>query len=232
MAFKFNPTTGKLDTVADPGGSDTQIQVNDGGVFAGFVELLWNKITKVFTVKGDINLDDGGSFTTSVQFLPPTQNQAITFPDASGTVALVAGQQGSVLFYNAGRLDATTALWDTANGFRFLEPFGYATGASGNVTQATSKSTGVTLNKGCGRITTNNASLAADAVVTFTLTNSLIGAGDQLILTNASGGTLGAYHFAARCAAGSATIAIRNLTAGDLAEAIVIGFLLFKAPNI
>ena len=106
---------------------------------------------------------------------------------------------------------------------------GYITGEGGTVTQATSKATAVTLNKKCGQITMNAASLAADTTVTFTLTNSTIAATDLLVLNHASGGTAGAYLLNAQAAAGSASINVRNVTAGALAEAIVIGFAVIKA---
>lgn len=106
---------------------------------------------------------------------------------------------------------------------------GYATGAGGTVTQATSKSTGVTLNKVCGRITMNGAALAAATAVTFTLTNSAIDAGDIIVLNHVSGGTAGSYVLNAQAASGSATINVRNVTAGSLSEAIVIGFAVVKA---
>ncbi len=106
---------------------------------------------------------------------------------------------------------------------------GYITGEGGTVTQATSKATAVTLNKKCGRITMNAASLAAATTVTFTLTNSTIAATDLLVLNHVSGGTAGAYLLNAQAAAGSASINVRNVTAGALAEAIVIGFAVIKA---
>jgi hypothetical protein len=49
-----------------------------------------------------------------------------------------------------------------------------------------------------------------------------------LVLNHVSGGTMGSYTLNARCAAGSATIDIRNNTAGSLGEALVIGFALIK----
>jgi len=106
---------------------------------------------------------------------------------------------------------------------------GYITGEGGTVTQATSKATAVTLNKKCGRITMHNASLAAATTVTFTLTNSTIAATDLLVLNHVSGGTAGAYLLNAQAAAGSASINVRNVTAGALSEAIVIGFAVIKA---
>jgi hypothetical protein len=54
---------------------------------------------------------------------------------------------------------------------------------------------------------------------------------ELLILNQISGGTVGSYTLNAQCAAGSATINVRNETAGSLSEAIVIQFALIKAVN-
>ena len=106
---------------------------------------------------------------------------------------------------------------------------GYITGEGGAVTQSTSKSTGVTLDKRCGQITMNGAALNAATTVSFTMTNSTIAATDLLVLNHVSGGTAGAYLLNAQCGAGSASINVRNITAGNLSEAIVIGFAVIKA---
>ena len=104
------------------------------------------------------------------------------------------------------------------------QEIGYATGAQGAVTQATSKSTGVTLNTSMGQITMNNAALASVTNVTFTLTNSLLSAKDVLIL-NVTNGTSGAYNaFVSSMTTGSATITLRNISAGSLSEAVVINY--------
>ena len=108
---------------------------------------------------------------------------------------------------------------------------GYGTGSGGTVTQGagSGKATAVTLNKTNGQITLNNAALNADTTVSFTLTNSTIAATDVLVLNHISGGTAGSYLLNAQAAAGSATINVRNITAGNLSEAIVIGFAVIKA---
>ena len=106
---------------------------------------------------------------------------------------------------------------------------GYITGEGGTVTQATSKSTAVTLNKKCGTVTMNGAALAADAIVSFTLTNSTIAATDVVVLNHASAGTAGKYALNAQAAAGSASINVTNISAGSLSEAIVIRFAVIKA---
>jgi hypothetical protein len=105
---------------------------------------------------------------------------------------------------------------------------GYATGTGGTVTQATSKSTGVTLNKRCGEITMNNAALSAATIVSFTLTNSTIANTDVMIINHVSGGTVGAYTFNAVCNAGNASISIRNATAGSLSQAPVLRYAVIK----
>jgi hypothetical protein len=107
---------------------------------------------------------------------------------------------------------------------------GYSTGAGGAVTQLTSKSTGVTLNKACGAITMNSAELAAGAGVTFTVTNSAMAAGDLVVLNLKSGYT-NIYDYdliAGGNAAGSFQISVVNRSAGALSQAIVIAFAIIK----
>ena len=102
---------------------------------------------------------------------------------------------------------------------------GYTAAAQGTVTQATSKTTGVTLNKSMGRITMNNASLAAGTTALFTLTNSLISANDVLVVSVSGGGTAGAYWpFVSSQTSGSAVIGLYNNTVGALSEAVIINF--------
>jgi hypothetical protein len=109
---------------------------------------------------------------------------------------------------------------------------GYSTGTGGTVTQATDKSTGVTLNKRCGQITMNNASLSAAAEVSFTLTNSVIAATDVVYVCIASGATAGAYNVQVDAvAAGSCRISVGNMSSGSLGEAIVLNFVVIKAVN-
>lgn len=104
---------------------------------------------------------------------------------------------------------------------------GYTAAAQGTVTQATDKTTAVTLNKSAGRITMNAASLAATTNVSFTLNNSLISANDILILTISGGATVAAYNlWVNSLGAGTASITLRNTSASPLAEAIVINFAL------
>jgi len=107
---------------------------------------------------------------------------------------------------------------------------GFQTGVGGTVTQATSKSTGVTLDNPCGTITMNAATINATTSVGFTLTNSVIGANDVVIISIKSGATANSYTTTVDAvAAGSCRISIRNVTSGSLSEAVVLSFAVIKA---
>lgn len=136
----------------------------------------------------------------------------VTATDGTGTAYV------SPRFYENGTVNGTGKI-------------GYLLGSGGTVTQNTNKETGVTLNKTNGQITMHNESLAGGAFKSFTLSNTKIEAGDVLILNHISGGTFGSYSLSARCAFESATIGIRNVTNGALAEAVVIAFAVIKAVN-
>ena len=100
----------------------------------------------------------------------------------------------------------------------------------GTVTQLTDKSTGVTVNTRTGVITTDNASLAAAAEVTFTVTNSKVKATDVVVACIASGGTSGGYTVTVGAVgAGTFDITLGNHSAGALAEAVVINYIIFPA---
>jgi hypothetical protein len=116
------------------------------------------------------------------------------------------------------------------------QELGYSSAAQGTVTQATDKTTGVTLNKSAGRITMNNAALAGATAVSFTLTNSLISINDTIIVcvsSNTTGSAAGAYTtYVSYLAAGSALITLRNLTAAtSYSEAVIINFAIFHGAS-
>jgi len=102
---------------------------------------------------------------------------------------------------------------------------GYATGAGGTVTQATSRTTGVTLNKTTGAITLFSAAGSATAA-TFTVTNSTVVATDVIILNQKSGTDL--YDLmVTTVGAGSFNITFRT-TGGTTTETPVFNFAVIK----
>lgn len=110
---------------------------------------------------------------------------------------------------------------------------GYFSVTGGVVTQATNRTTGVTLNVLSGAITTSNASLAAETAANFTFTNNQIFA-DDIVLVAIAGGSNGGNTTVTvtTIAAGSCVITVANQNAsGGTAEtgAIVINFIVMKA---
>lgn len=166
-----------------------------------------------YTAGQELWLANGGLFTGTEAAYPDYKVRigfVIVASDGAGVL------YASPKFYENGYVNGTGKI-------------GYLTGSGGTVTQLTSKSTGVTLNKTNGQITMNSASLAGGAIVSFTLTNSKIESGDVLILNHISAGTFGAYNLNARSAAGSVIIDVTNTSNSSLSEAIVIAFAVIKA---
>ena len=103
---------------------------------------------------------------------------------------------------------------------------GYATGAGGAVTQLTSRTTGVTLDKTTGAITMFSAAGTTTAA-TFTVTNSTVAATDVIILNQKSGTDLYDLMVTA-VAAGSFNLTFRT-TGGTTTETPVFNFAVIKA---
>jgi len=107
---------------------------------------------------------------------------------------------------------------------------GYGTGAGSTVTQGTSKSTSVTLNRPTGQITMNPAALTASTTVAFACLNSLAAAIDTVVLTPVTSTIdMSSYQWgAAMNGAGNIRIYLRNITVGSLSEAVVFNFAIIK----
>jgi hypothetical protein len=161
----------------------------------------------------------------------------VTTLAASGVVTLTnatdstSATTGSVKL--TGGLGVAMALF-VGTGISSVSPtagIGYATGAGGAQTQATNKQTTVVSNTITTAITMNNEILNAAAVTAFTFTNSAIAATDTVLVTHESAGTSGAFLCNAFPGAGSAVISVRNITAGNLTEAIVLRVTVLKSVS-
>ena len=106
-----------------------------------------------------------------------------------------------------------------------LGSLGYGTGAGGAVTQLTSRTTGVTLSKPTGAITMFSAAGSAIAA-TFIVTNTLVAATDNIIVSQKSGTNLYVLLVTA-VAAGSFNITFYT-TGGIATDAPVINFSVIK----
>jgi hypothetical protein len=113
------------------------------------------------------------------------------------------------------------------------QELGYSAAAQGTVTQGTSKSTAVTLNKSSGRITMNAASLASNTAVSFTVNNNLVSSNDTIVL-NISGGTATAATYNAwvdTLTSGSFAVTVRNISGGSLSEAVILNFAIIHGAS-
>lgn len=113
---------------------------------------------------------------------------------------------------------------------------GYPVGAGGAVTQLTSRTTGVTLNRITGAITLFASSLGGHDADEFTLTNSTIGVNDVVMLVIKSGVDAATRKYyqvhAVTVAAGSCVISVGNIDNATIpsagTEAPVLQFVVIK----
>ena len=139
-----------------------------------------------------------------------------------------AGVTGQVISFNEKlRLDVSGQVL-TVN----CTGLGYTTTSGGTVTQSTSKSTGVILNKPTGQITMNAASLAAGATVFFNVSCSAMTLADTVVIHKSNGGTSGAYQvWIDSTAEGSFYVAVKNYSGSAFAEAINIQYSIIKGAT-
>lgn len=145
---------------------------------------------------------------------------------------LRAGTSGNVILEAPSSGQSAYAV---VNGVKVAEfstaGLGYPTGQGGAVTQTTSRTTGVTLSKLCGAITTDVTALAAGAEATFTVTNSLVEATDVVVVSLKTPSATGtSIPYVSTTAAGSFQITLSNLHAATAdTSASVINFVVIKA---
>lgn len=178
------------------------------------------------------------------------------FPDVTGNTALaavdiIASVAGSRVIIDDNKFDSVTVgarLFEGTSGVRFGEgntctvgmtdvqdfgtgnstTTGYGVGSGGTVTQATSKTTAVTLNKPSGVITTNNAALAAGARVAFTVNCNRMKASDTVVVVAGNGNYSAVVNNPAN---GSFTITLKNESGGSLSDAVAINFTILKGSS-
>lgn len=144
---------------------------------------------------------------TSAAYLPVRWRASTQTFEVDGSERMRIDTSGNVLVTGAGGL-------------------GYGTGSGGAVTQATNRTTGVTLNKTNGAITLVSAA-GTTTWQTFTVTNNTVAATDTIIVNQKSGTDL--YQiFVTNVAAGSFKITFAT-TGGTTTEQPVFNFAVIKA---
>jgi hypothetical protein len=109
---------------------------------------------------------------------------------------------------------------------------GYSSSAFGTVTQTNNKNTAVTINTPSGQITTASSQLAPSASGVFVVNCSTISIKDVVVVSVASGGTLGAYNaFISAISDGSFTVEIKNVTNNAYSEAVKLNYAIFHTES-
>jgi hypothetical protein len=217
-------------------------QINSEAVFAGGIQN-WVSNPSSANLLAAMTDETGTGllvFGTSPTLITPTITNPTVSTGTFTSPALVTPVLGTVTSGNISNCTSTSMVMVTpvigaATGTSLVASgtivstggtgVGYATGAGGAVTQITSRTTGVTLNKTTGAITLFSAAGTTTAA-TFTVTNSAVLATDLIILNQKSGTDLYDLMVTA-VAAGSFNITFRT-TGGTTTETPVFNFAVIK----
>lgn len=155
----------------------------------------------------------------------------------TGALTAAAGAFTTLSASSASTLTGAVTFKSSAKSDSASAGIGYATGAGGAVTQLTSRTTGVTLDKICGTITLVAGTISGHEADEFVLTNSTIAANDVVIVSIKSGlaaGTAKYYHVGVTAVnTGQCTISVGNIDNGTIPAAgtdtPVLSFAVIKA---
>jgi len=199
------------------------------------IEINGNAIISTDT-NGNIDLTPNGSGEVNISKVDIDSGTIDNTVIGGSTPAAATFSTADI---NGGTIDGVTIGGSTAGAGTFTSVtssgsvtitstggLGYATGSGGTVTQITSRTTGVTLNKTNGAIELISAA-GTTSWQTFTVTNSTVAATDTVIVSQKSGTDLNMIHVTA-VAAGSFNISFAT-TGGTTTEQPVFNFAVIKA---
>jgi|TARA_R110002020_G_scaffold9799_4_gene38276 hypothetical protein len=197
-----------------------------------------NKITLADNLADSLNVTEGSN--SYLKFITTNSSEQIVFGKNSTFASTTIADLGTVTTANidGGTIDATvigasTKAAVTGTNVLASTSIGYTTGNGGTVSQSTSKSTSVTLDKTSGKITMNSASLAHDTNVQFTLSNDQIASTDVVIVNvkNCIGASSEYLVGVTTVSAGSCEIMLRNISNDNSAksDAVQLSFAVIKS---
>lgn len=202
------------------------------GKSIGALADTWNNALTVFTaIKFNVtdSASDAASLLQDLQVGGVSKYSVSKAGNvsAAGTLSVTSTSTltGAVTFKSSAKSDSASA------------GIGYATGAGGTVTQLTSRTTGVTLDKVCGEIVLVAGTISGHEADKFVLTNSAIAATDTVVVNIKSGvAAATAQYYTANVVsvgAGSCTISVGNIDNGTVpstgTDTPVLSFAVIKA---
>lgn len=238
---RFDGTTGAI--------QNSRVVIDDSGNITTGVTSSANGGSEAFSIKYitgqklNILSSARGTSAWSIGFcVKPSSVDINTFLSTADNVPWPRGAllvNDTLKFYTAtaqatpvgSTIAMTEVLRTTTSGDLLLTSgtggLGYGSGAGGTVTQLTSKSTAVTLNKPSGRIIMHNEALAAGASVQFVFNNSLINSTDLVYcqsLTNDYTHRVEAFSVFT----GGCSITVKNQAPVSLSVAVPLAFCIIK----
>jgi len=167
------------------------------GVEAGPANFSSGTITDAFGVRAFINnINVSGVITNAYALYAATQGNG-TNTNAYGLyIDTLVGTNKWGIFQAGPELNQFGGNLQSAGSIKSISPtegIGYGTGAGSNVSQLTSRTTGVTINKVCGRISLFT-SANSTTYRSFTVTNSTVSQNDTIIVCQKAGAGLHKIH--------------------------------------
>lgn len=216
---RFDGTTGQV--------QNSGVIIDDSGnlgigTSSPISQLDVNSTTNTFA-----KIRTGTGYNSSLMLLPNGSGSGVSLSAFADNSAVLYNQLTGPLSF--GTSNSERMRIDTAGNVLITSPgaLGYGTGAGGTVTQLTSKSTSVTLNKPTGRITTSSSALASGAYALFVVNNSLV-ANDEICVTPSASVDLGKYRIEHTTGIGYFQIKITNISATSYSDALDIYFSIIK----
>lgn len=241
-ALKLSTLSASVDNIRLDGNTISTLDANGnlvlapngtGSVTASKVDITGGTITGITNLVATGGTISGVTFTGS--FTGLTLIESTTF--ATSAAAAGCNLNGSTLAADGTDTNININITPKGTGQTLSSgKMGYPTGTGGTVTQATSRTTGVTLNKITGEIVLVAGTIAGHDADEFTLTNSNIEADDVLILSIKSGVAAGTRKYyqtnVVSTSAGSCVISIGNIDNAAIpssgTDAPVIQFVVLK----
>lgn len=211
-------------------GAGNPVRISSGGTSRGSIQIsdpynVTAGAIRTVSFGNNVYLDTAGAWAYS----------SANVGGSAISMSAENGAHGEIAFFTAQDPDVSATVIermriDSSGNVRVTNPagLGYGTGAGGTVTQATSRTTGVTLNKPTGAITLVSAA-GSTSWQSFTVTNSLVAATDLVKVSQKSGTDKYMTHVT-NVAAGSFQITFAT-TGGTTTEQPVFSFALIKGAT-
>jgi hypothetical protein len=240
-ALKLSTLSASVDNIRLDGNTISTLDTNGnlvlapngtGSVTASKVDITGGTITGITNLVATGGTISGVTFTGSFTGLTLIESATL----ATSAAAAGCNLNGSTLAADGTDTNININITPKGTGQTLSSgKMGYPTGTGGTVTQATSRTTGVTLNKITGEIVLFADGIAGHEADEFVLTNSTIEANDVIMLCIKNGGSLAAgtrkYYVTQvhTVAAGSCTISVGNIDNGAItSESPTLQFVVLK----